>query len=121
MEYHCYVDIANPADHLGAAQAAANAGDSLAIHNVRRGIPRDCYGGDVDKYYDHATISTMIRGSNPATTDSVYTWYTGSGDLNTALTGGSDDTVVVDFEVTACVLPGQYVALIDWDAAILRR
>jgi hypothetical protein len=59
----------------------------------------------------------MIRGSNPATTDIVYTWYTGSGDLNTALTGGADTTVVADFEVTACILPGQYVALIDWDVS----
>jgi hypothetical protein len=63
------------------------------------------------------TISTMIRGSDPATTNKVYTWYTGSGDLNTALTGGASVSVVADFEVTACILVGQYVALIDWDVS----
>jgi hypothetical protein len=63
------------------------------------------------------TISTMIRGSDPATTDKVYTWYTGSGDLHTALTGGADTTVVADFEETACVLVGQYIALINWDVS----
>lgn len=61
------------------------------------------------------TISTMIRGDDPVDTDIVYTWWTGSGDLNTVLTGGSDDTVVADFEAADTILPGQYVALIDWD------
>jgi len=101
---------------LGAAQAAVTPGTLLLFtesDDTFRGI------ATVATYTNTTTmtISTMIRGSDPATTDKVYTWYTGSGDLNTALTGATDDTVVADFEVTACILPGQYVALIDWDVS----
>jgi hypothetical protein len=99
---------------LGAAQAPLAPG-TLLLFTTAAGAFRGI--STVATYIDttHSTISTMIRGSDPATTDVVYTWYTGSGDLHTALTGGADTTVVADFEVTACILPGQYIALIDWD------
>jgi hypothetical protein len=61
------------------------------------------------------TISTMIRGSDPVTGDTVRTFWVGSGDLNTPLTGGSSTSVVADFEVAAGVYVGMYIALIDWD------
>ncbi len=101
---------------LGAAQAALAPG-TLLLFTTAAGAFRGIAA--VATYIDttHSTISTMIRGSDPATTDIVHTWYTGSGDLNTALTGGADTSVVADFEVTACVLPGQYIALIDWDVS----
>lgn len=99
---------------LGAAQAAMTPGTLLLFteaDDTFRGI------ATVATYTNTttSTISTMIRGDDPATTDKVYTWWTGSGDLNTALTGGADDTVVADFEAADTILPGQYVALIDWD------
>ncbi len=101
---------------LGAARAEVTPG-TLLLFTTAAGAFRGIATVATWTNTTTMTISTMIRGSNPATTDIVYTWYTGSGDLHTALTGGVDTTVVADFEVTACILPGQYVALIDWDAA----
>lgn len=63
----------------------------------------------------HFTISTMLRGSDPASTDHVRTFWVGSGDLHTALTGGVSTSVVADFEVADGIFVGMYVALIDWD------
>lgn len=101
---------------LGAAQAEVTPG-TLLLFTTAAGAFRGIATVATWTNTTTMTISTMIRGSNPATTDIVYTWYTGSGDLHTALTGGASVSVVADFEVTACILPGQYVALIDWDAA----
>jgi hypothetical protein len=61
------------------------------------------------------TVSTAIRGSDPANTDTVRTFWIGSGDLATALTGGSSTSVVADFEAAGGVYVGMYIVLIDWD------
>ncbi|MBN2224956.1 MAG: hypothetical protein JW765_09805 [Deltaproteobacteria bacterium] len=61
------------------------------------------------------TISTMIRGSDPANTDHARTFWIGSGDLHTALTGGVSTTIVADYEAASGVYVGMYVALVDWD------
>jgi len=61
------------------------------------------------------TVSTAIRGSDPANTDTVRTFWIGQGDLHTALTGGASTSVVADFEAASGVYVGMYIALVDWD------
>jgi hypothetical protein len=114
VEYYRDVDARNPTDVLGAAQAEVTPG-TLLLFTTAAGAFVGIATVATWTNTTTMTISTMIRGADPATTNKVYTWWTGSGDLHTALTGGASLSVVADFEVTACILVGQYIALIDWD------
>ena len=61
------------------------------------------------------TVSAAIRGSDPANTDTVRAFWIGSGDLKTAITGGTTSTVVADFEDASGIYVGMLLALVDWD------
>jgi hypothetical protein len=99
---------------LSGAQAELAVG-TLVLFTTSAGAFRGL--ATVASYIDttNFTISTMIRGSDPANTDHVRTFWAGAGDLHTALTGGASTSVVADFEAASGVYVGMYIALVDWD------